>query len=693
METITLMFLLAFYCIINELNNKCVGLPTAFNQRACEKHSKPGDIMIGGLMTSYNTGEHPCIGDVHSSSVTFAEAVVYAVDLVNERNDLLPNFTLGYDIRPTCGSQDVTLGSMLSLIKPMEESEYEKSCRSYHTNNNYTRNAVAVVGPGRSDDSVMAATVGRMFAVPVVSYAATSDELSNSIRFPFFFRTVPADQHQVTVMIDLLEHYNWKYVGLLYGLDSYGIHGSQQFSALAESAGICIAVNMAVSSLTSKSELSEMASSLQRHEKMTVFVIFTYNEVARIIFQMIKDYNIDRRFVFIASDALIYDESDTILQDYYDLLVDSIFIEFQNQASNFQAHYEGLMYDQERATPWYKKKLDEVVRHDNCTDLNLCSIPQPHPIAGPTIDAVHAVAFALNATIHADGTYVNGWALRQNLLNVSFIMNGNRSFEFDTNGDVNGRYELIMWQRGNDSKFKRVHIGSWSATSRSRLNLEEMVWGNQSVPISLCVEKCMPGYIQVPLEKKCCWVCQRCNDYAVVMKTDNDTKCKDCPNTHWPNANFTECLPIKPSYLEYRDVVFILSVAGSVLGIILTILAVCGFFVHADHPLIKASSPSLCFINLAGLIFLCLSVFLTLFQPTNVTCIVLEICISTSFCVTFTPVLLKVNRIWRIFSLELGDKLRLASTQSQMVISSISIGSLVSMFYPQDMWWPQTQIC
>ncbi len=539
----------------------------------------------------------------------------------------------------------------------------------------------------------MAATVGRLFTVPVISYAATSDELSE--RFPFFFRTVPGDKFQVRLIVDLLQHYNWKYVGLFYGLDLYGVHGARQLLRMAENAGICIAVNMGVSSLRTSLETSEIANSLIEHNKITVIVIFAQTEKAHIIFETIRYSDIKRRFVFIASDAVRLDGSFTKFLNLSDLLRESIFIEFQNDISvDFKAHFETLSRTQESASLWYKKTLENVNPDSNCTDRRLCWIPLIHPAAELAINAVYAAAFALNATLlkQDNNSDINGWVFRQNLLNVSFSVNANTSFEFDSNGDVPGRYQLIMWRR-EDGKFKKVRVGSWSATSDSRLTLKEINWtkGDAKVPVSLCVEECMSGYIKVPLKEKCCMGCQPYNDYAIVVNFNNVTECQDCEITHWPNANFTECLPIPPSFLEY-DAVFVLSVAGSVLGIILTILAACGHFVHTEHPLIKASCPSLCYINLVGLTFLCVSVCITLLQPTIITCIVLEICISTSFCVTFTPVLLKVNRIWRIFSLELGEELRLASTQSQMVISSISIGSLVSAFWSQSMPRPHLSI-
>ena len=126
--------------------------------------------------------------------------MIYAIDSINKREDLLPNVVLGYDISPTCNSEAVTLGSMLSLVKGMEESEYESGC-DFGDKENIAK-VVAVIGPTRSAESSMVATVGRLGIIPVISYSATSDELSDFERFPFFFRTAPADRFQVRLIAD-----------------------------------------------------------------------------------------------------------------------------------------------------------------------------------------------------------------------------------------------------------------------------------------------------------------------------------------------------------------------------------------------------------------------------------------------------------------------------------------------------------
>lgn len=53
------------------------------------------------------------------------------------------------------------------------------------------------VGPYSSDSSIYLARILTDLEIPQISYAATSNSLGNQFRYPFFFRTIPADDKQV----------------------------------------------------------------------------------------------------------------------------------------------------------------------------------------------------------------------------------------------------------------------------------------------------------------------------------------------------------------------------------------------------------------------------------------------------------------------------------------------------------------
>lgn len=90
-----------------------------------------------------------------------------------------------------------------------------------------------VVGPSSSDQAVSAAPVYGASALPILSPAATSDALSDSVNYPSFFRLVPADVAQARAIAAACVYFNWSLITPIYTSDEYGTSGSLAFSAEA----------------------------------------------------------------------------------------------------------------------------------------------------------------------------------------------------------------------------------------------------------------------------------------------------------------------------------------------------------------------------------------------------------------------------------------------------------------------------
>ena len=67
------------------------------------KAFKDGDVMLGGLFSLQ-------MGSKFSAKVfAQAEAAVFAIDMVNKNSSLLPNVSIGYDIRNYCDSRALAM--------------------------------------------------------------------------------------------------------------------------------------------------------------------------------------------------------------------------------------------------------------------------------------------------------------------------------------------------------------------------------------------------------------------------------------------------------------------------------------------------------------------------------------------------------------------------------------------------------
>ena len=72
-------------------------------------------IVLGGLLRVHkHNGSGKCV--FLNKSLEYLEAILFAIELVNNDPHLLPNITLGYDIRDTCISESIALDESVDSV-------------------------------------------------------------------------------------------------------------------------------------------------------------------------------------------------------------------------------------------------------------------------------------------------------------------------------------------------------------------------------------------------------------------------------------------------------------------------------------------------------------------------------------------------------------------------------------------------
>lgn len=166
------------------------------------------------------------------------EAMLYAIDLINNSTDLLPNIKLGARIYDTCDRDTIALERCVNFVSDhflINDEDIEKdfvcepdqdSFSSLITRDTtrftylprkkqdqiYKRKVVGVIGAASSSVSIQVANFFRLFQVPQISYASTSPDLSNKDRFPYFSRILPSDTLQAEAMATLVQSLEWNYI-------------------------------------------------------------------------------------------------------------------------------------------------------------------------------------------------------------------------------------------------------------------------------------------------------------------------------------------------------------------------------------------------------------------------------------------------------------------------------------------------
>lgn len=193
-----------------------------------------GDIIIGALFSVHHqpsteqVAERKC-GEVREQyGIQRVEAMFHTLDRINSNPNLLPNITLGCEIRDSCWHSSVALEQSIefirdSLISIRDDDNKDGTSRQWciegmpASQPPATKRPIAgVIGPGSSSVAIQVQNLLQLFNIPQIAYSATSIDLSDKTLFKYFLRVVPSDTLQARAILDIVKRYNWTYVSAVH---------------------------------------------------------------------------------------------------------------------------------------------------------------------------------------------------------------------------------------------------------------------------------------------------------------------------------------------------------------------------------------------------------------------------------------------------------------------------------------------
>ena len=371
------------------------------------------DFVIGGVFAVHEDAGGVVCGKTRRDQ--WLEAMLFAVDSVNANKTLLPNITLGFDIRDSCFSENIGLDEAIDVIISGNQLNVE-SCGFESTNNMGPRNVsiptIGIVGAAASRVSIPVASLGRLFEVPQVSFGSTSPILNNRDTYTYFYRTVPPDNLQAQAMIDIVLHFNWNYISIIYVGDAYGQPGAAELRRLAMNNNICIDVDIEISSSFTNEDYQELAKVIN-NSHANVVIVFSHEHNARLLLQAVTNSSSHRRFTWIASDGW----ANTLgLAHMFNETVAGYFSITQHaHAPLFDEYLSQLTIQTNIRNPWFEEILSAFTSCNSSKpckkNISLTSLPSyaQDNLVPSMIDAVYAFANALHNYLEENCNFTSGW--------------------------------------------------------------------------------------------------------------------------------------------------------------------------------------------------------------------------------------------------------------------------------------------
>ncbi|XP_075551877.1 metabotropic glutamate receptor 1-like [Dermacentor variabilis] len=678
------------------------------------KSTKQEDFLIGALFPihrpPYTTEDtsRSCGEIWELPGIQRFEAALQTVDDINSRPDLLPNSTLGIQVRDSCQYTAIALEQVSHMIRRSAWSkiEYREEPHPYHRpppqedlmraarceDTTPEKNMVALVGPLLEGGAIDVHSLMSLFKIPVVGYAFDGLQPDLSSTQSYYVSVAPSNEStQARAMADLVTYFNWTYVSTVFTNDVANEAALAEFMVVSKDRGVCIAQFLALSSSATNTEYYEAIANLQKYESSRVVVCFCTSVTVVRLLSAIRDTNITGRFTLLVSESWMADME--LLTGFEEQVAGSL--AFRNHAEPddvFKAYYTSLNPGNNVRNPWFPEFWETKFQcslgrqggtagkyERECTGKESLSdgYEQDTQIDGVK-SAIYLVARALHNMLQDycqtsidkncyRHIHVNGDQFFEYLEDASPVYQ--RSIpELNKERSATPWYDVVNFVKSEDGKYGIKTVASWSDDQLTVLKTPEWnAQGSTEVPVSECGRPCPLGHVKVheSITNPCCWKCVQCADNQYVV---DDYLCAQCKQGTWPNENMDGCDSIPQKYAQWTETASIIVLVISVLSIANTVCTTAIFIRYAHSPIVKTTSRALSFLVLAGVLLSEAGTFAVVSKPSVTSCLLERLCPVLGVATVYAAIFAKTYRLCRVLSL--AEKQGFPAAVSARVVSS-----------------------
>ncbi|XP_015266905.1 PREDICTED: vomeronasal type-2 receptor 26-like [Gekko japonicus] len=622
------------------------------------KYYQPGDLIIGGIISQIYmfsdpiTFEHYPFHKLFDDPIRFSanNAYLASMELLSTQGKFTPNYK--------CDTQS---------------------------------NLVAVIGGPNFDICLHMATILSTYKIPQFIYGS-APVWDSTDHGGFFYPMFPNGAFQYEGICQLLSHFKWTWIGVLYLDDDNGEKFVQNVLPIFPQRGICIDfIDRFPGGIFSTDMTALVEGEFKKYQvvlQSTANAVILHGEiqtmmVLRLWLRIPETEDLPTlKKVWILTAQM--DFSSLAFQSSWD-------IRFLHGAISFAAHFKeplGFRKFLHSKNPTSVKE-DSFIKvfweqvficsFPNSTGYNLlqniCSgqekletLPSSVFELSMTIHShnIYNVIYAVSQGLHAMNSFTSRhrgmgagrrwklpkrqlWKLHHILRNISFNNSLEEKISLDQNGELLSGFDIINWFTFPNRSFLRVKVGRIEPKAPPDKTFticeDAIVWPhlfNQEWPRSLCNDQCHLGYHKVKKEGKpfCCYVCQPCPQGKISNQEDID-ECFQCPEDQNPNNKQDSCIPKNISYLSYKEPLGISLAISAISFCFITVLVLGIFIKHQETPIVKANNRNLTYILLISLLLSFLCAFLFIGQPENLTCLLRQSVFGIIFSVAVSCILAK----------------------------------------------------
>uniref|UniRef100_W5KZK6 Extracellular calcium-sensing receptor n=1 Tax=Astyanax mexicanus TaxID=7994 RepID=W5KZK6_ASTMX len=671
---------------------------------------KTGDILLGGLFPIHfgvaskdqDLAARPesteCVR-YNFRGFRWLQAMIFAIEEINNSSSLLPNITLGYRIFDTCNTVSKALEASLSFVaqNKIDSLNLDEFCNC----SGNIPSTIAVVGASGSAVSTAVADLVGLFYIPQISYASSSRLLSNKNQYKSFMRTIPTDEYQAIAMAAVIDHFQWNWVIAIASDDEYGRPGIEKFENEMLQRDICIDLNVLISQYLEEAEIVRLADRIQNSSARVIVVFASGPDVEPLVKEMVRRNVTDR--VWLASEAWAI-SSLVAKPEYLDVMGGTIgfalragqipgFKEFLQQVRPKKCTNEFVREFWEETFNCYLEDSPRKEDNENgstsfrplCTgEEDITSVETPYldythlRITYNVYLAVYAIAEALQDILTCTpgrGLFANGscadirkveaWQVLKQLRHRKIQNSLGERVRFDEASELYANYTILNWHRSPEDGsvvFKEVGYYSIHSKKGAKLSIDKtkILWNGYltEVPFSNCSEDCEPGTRKGIIDgmPTCCFECTECSDGEFSDHKDASV-CTKCPNNSWSNGNHTSCFLKEIEFLSWSEPFGIALALFAVLGALLTSFVMGVFVRFRNTPIVKASNRELSYLLLFSLICCFSSSLIFIGEPQDWTCRLRQPAFGISFVLCISCILVKTNRVLLVFEAKIPTSL------------------------------------